>query len=101
MADNGRVLVRVVTFDLMLPDARSLKEKRMVLRSLKDRLRGRFNASVSETGHQDLWNRSQLSVAFLCSDGATADRMSEHVDRFIDETGRANILNVRTESYSG
>ena len=101
MARSGRVLVRVVTFDLMLPDARSLKEKRMVLRSLKDRLRGRFNASVSETGHQDLWNRSQLSVAFLSSDGAAADRQSEHVDQFIDETGRATILNVQTETFYG
>jgi len=101
MAEDGRVLVRVMTFDLMLPDARSLKEKRMVLRSLKDRLRGRFNVSVSETGHQDQWNRSQLSVAFLSSDGAAADRTGEHVDRFIDETGRATILRVSMETHIG
>ena len=101
MSERGRVLVRVLTFDLMLADARNLKEKRMVLRSMKDRLRQRFNAAVLETDYQDLWNRAQLSVAFLASDGAAADRMSEHVDRFLDESGRATILDVRTDTYSG
>ena len=73
----------------------------MVLRSLKDRIRGRFNASVAETGDQDLWNRAQLSVAFLAPNHAQADRTSEHVDRFLDDTGRATILEVERDTYSG
>ncbi len=91
--------MRVVTFRLMIPDARSLKEKRMVLRSLKDRLRGRFNASVAETGLQDTWNRAQLSVAFLASDLAAADRTAEHLDRFLDDSGRATIIDVRVDTF--
>jgi len=40
----------------------------MVLRSLKDRLRGKFNVSVSEVDHQDLWQRAQVSVVTVGSD---------------------------------
>ncbi len=97
--NDGPVTVRVVTFRLTIPDARSLKEKRMVLRSLKDRMRTRFNVSVAETGLQDTWDRAQLSVAFLTPDGASADRTAEHLDRFLDESGRAIITDVTTETF--
>ena len=40
----------------------------MILRSLKDRLRGKFNVSVSEVDHQDLWQRAQVSVVTVGSD---------------------------------
>ena len=53
---------------LALADAHSLKEKRMVVRSLKDRLRGKFNVAVSEVDHQDLWQRSQVSVVTVGPD---------------------------------
>ena len=91
------MVVRVLVFSLGLHDARSLKEKRMVLKSLKDRLRKRFNVSVAETGDHDLWNRTQLAVAFVTSDGTEADRTAGRVDRFIEESGKAQILDVRSE----
>ncbi len=69
----------------------------MVLKSLKDRIRKRFNVSVAETAHQDLWNRCELTVAFVTSDGQEAERTAAHVDRFIEESGRAQILGVRSE----
>jgi uncharacterized protein YlxP (DUF503 family) len=93
------LVVRVLVFSLGLHDARNLKEKRMVLKSLKDRIRKRFNVSVSETGDQDLWNRAELSVAWVASDGQEAERTAARVDRFVEETGRAQILGVRSETY--
>ena len=60
--------VGVVTFELRLDDAHSLKDKRHYVKSLKDRLRGKFNVSVSEVDHQDLWQRSQVSVVTVGSD---------------------------------
>ena len=91
--------IRVLVFSLGLHDARSLKEKRMVLKSLKDRLRSRFNVSVCETGDQELWNRCELTVAFVTSAGKEAERTAAHVDRFIEDSGRAQILNVRSEIH--
>jgi uncharacterized protein len=62
------VVIALLTLDIHIPHAQSLKEKRMVVRSLKDRLRAKFNVSVSEVDHQDLWQRSQVSVVIVGSD---------------------------------
>jgi len=57
--------VGLLTLELQLPEARSLKDKRQVLRSLKDRLRGRFNVAVAELDFQDVWNQSVVGVVTL------------------------------------
>ena len=62
------VVIALLTIDIHIPHAQSLKDKRMVLRRLKDRLRSKFNVSVSEVDHQDLWQRSQMSVVTVGSD---------------------------------
>jgi len=62
------VVIALLTLDIHIPHAQSLKDKRMVVRSLKDRLRTKFNVSVSEDDHQDLWQRSQVSVVTVGSD---------------------------------
>jgi uncharacterized protein len=61
-------VIALLTLDIHIPHAHSLKDKRMILRSLKDRLRSKFNVSVSEVDHQDLWQRAQLSVVTVGSD---------------------------------
>jgi uncharacterized protein len=62
------VTIALLTLDIHIPHAQSLKDKRMVVRRLKDRLRSKFNVSVSETDHQDLWQRATISVATVGSD---------------------------------
>lgn len=91
------MVVRVLVFSLGLHDARSLKEKRMVLKSLKDRIRKRFNVSIAETGDHEIWNRAELTVVFVTSDGREADRVASSVDRFIEDSGRAQILGTHSE----
>jgi uncharacterized protein YlxP (DUF503 family) len=60
--------IALLTLEIHIPHAQSLKDKRMVVRRLKDRLRSKFNVAVSETDHQDLWQRAALSVATIGSD---------------------------------
>jgi hypothetical protein len=62
------VTIALLTLEIHIPHAQSLKDKRMVVRRLKDRLRSRFNVAVSETNHQDLWQRATLSIATVGSD---------------------------------
>jgi len=62
------VIVGILTARLTIPEARSLKQKRHVLRSVKDRLRNDFNVSVAETGGQDLWQSAELAVAMVGTD---------------------------------
>lgn len=61
--------IGLLTLEIHIPDARSLKDKRQVLRSLKDRLRAHFNVAVAELEHQDLWQRSKIGVVSISGDG--------------------------------
>lgn len=60
--------ISLLTIELTIPGARSLKDKRRAVRSLKERLRARFNASVSEVAYQDKWQRAVIAVCILDSD---------------------------------
>jgi len=60
--------VGLLTLQLHIEHAHSLKEKRHVLRSLKDRLRNRFNVSVAEVDGQDTWQRSVVAIATVSGD---------------------------------
>jgi len=71
--------VGLITLEIFIPDARSLKDKRQVLRSLKDRLRGHFNVAVAELDHQDLWQRSVVGVVGISSDGHHLEQSMEAV----------------------
>lgn len=57
--------VGLLTLELHIPDAQSLKDKRQVVRSLKDRLRRHFNVAVAELEYQDVWSRSIIGVVTL------------------------------------
>ncbi|MGH9758739.1 MAG: DUF503 domain-containing protein [Candidatus Acidiferrales bacterium] len=60
--------IGLLTLEIHIPDARSLKDKRQVLRSLKDRLRAHYNVAVAELEHQELWQRSRIGVITLSGD---------------------------------
>jgi len=83
------IVIALLTLDIHIPHAQSLKDKRMVVRSLKDRLRAKFNVSVSEVDHQDLWQRSQVSVVTVGSDEAFLQKVlqgaAEEAERIAPE----------------
>ncbi len=60
--------IGLLTLEIHIPDARSLKDKRQVIRSLKDRLRGHFNVAIAELDHQDTWQRALIGIVSLSSD---------------------------------
>jgi uncharacterized protein YlxP (DUF503 family) len=92
------MVVTVSTWELAIPGSRSLKEKRAVLRSLKDRL-ARMNVSVVESGLQDVRNRARISVAFLAAHPAQADSILESVDRRVAGARGAVVVGNSTERY--
>lgn len=67
------MVVGLLSIELHIPGARSLKDKRMVLRGVKDRIR-KFNVAVAEVEHHDLWQRSGLSVVTVSNDEKHADQ---------------------------
>jgi len=85
------------TWQLALPGCTSLKEKRSVLRSIRDRMRGKFNVSVAETGLQDVHTRAQLTIVLVTTDGKLADAVLDKADRLLESHGGAVITGVRRE----
>jgi len=93
------VVVGVIAWELEIPGAQSLKEKRSVVKSLKDRLHDRFNVSVAETGKQDLWQRAELTACVVSGDRRHADQVVESLDRFVAGEPRARIIDSYRTTY--
>ena len=78
------MVIGLLTVELHVPGARSLKDKRRVLRRIKDRLR-KFNVAVSEVEYHDLWQRAMLAVVTVSTEEAHADRelaaVTDEIDR--------------------
>lgn len=89
------VVIGAISWDLLLPGCVSLKDKRSVLRSLKDRMRHRFNVGVSETHHREAHARAGLTAVFVTTDGRHADSIRGNLAHFVDSDGRAVVLAVR------
>ena len=77
--------VALLTLDLRIVDSRSLKDRRQVVRSLKDRLRKRFNVSVAETDFQNRIGSAEISVATVAAQPGDAERLLEEVERAAGE----------------
>ncbi|HPU59098.1 MAG TPA: DUF503 domain-containing protein [Candidatus Avimonas sp.] len=90
--------VGVLTVKLYAPWAHSLKEKRMIVKGLCDRLRNKFNVSVIESGAQDIHQTILISVAFLAASAAMADSIGENISRFIESNTDAEIVEINFEN---
>jgi uncharacterized protein YlxP (DUF503 family) len=77
------MVIGVRSWELHIPGAHSLKEKRAVLKSMKDRLHNQFNVSVAETAHHDVWQRAELTVALVATDRRQAESVMSAVDAFV------------------
>lgn len=86
------------TWDLLLPGIASLKEKRSVVRSIKDRL-GKMNVSVVESGLQDQRGRARLAVAFLAAHSAQADSILASVDRLVADARGVRVVGSSVERF--
>jgi hypothetical protein len=71
--------VGVLTLEIQIPYAHSLKEKRAVLRKMRDRLRARFNVAVAELDHQDVWQRATLGVVSISDSQALLESVFRQV----------------------
>lgn len=91
------MLVVVVLFELHIEFAQSLKDKRMVVKSLRDKLRNRFEVSVSEVALQDLHQRARLAVAFITHDHAAADANLDRIQSFVESNTDAMVAGWTSE----
>lgn len=91
------MIVGVCSIGLLLAENHDLKGKRQVLKSVKDRVRNRFNVSIAEVDDLDLWQRATLGVACVSNDRAVVERTLAHVASFVEGLHLASVEDVQVE----
>jgi uncharacterized protein YlxP (DUF503 family) len=87
----------VGTVELHLPDVGSLKGKRHALKGLKERVRARFEVSVAEVDHHDLWQRATLALACVSHDSRHASEVVSKAMEFIEEHVEGRVIDTSVE----
>jgi hypothetical protein len=88
------VYVGIAQIGLLIGDSYSLKDKRMVLRRIKDRVRERLHVTVNEVGELESWNRAELGVAVASSDRGKALALIDEVVRVAVSSGGAQVASI-------
>lgn len=83
-----------------LPGVASLKEKRQVLRGLKDRLRDQYNVSVAEIDHQDLWQRATLGIVGIASARLPLEQTFSSIQGEVERRVPGEVLSYEVEYLS-
>lgn len=91
------MIVGLCTVELYIPDGHSLKAKRQVILSLKDRLRDKFNVSVAEVGDQDLWQKAVLGMACVANEGAFVNQVLDQAVNLIRSVPMVEVVRVQIE----
>ncbi len=82
---------------LFLPDASSLKEKRQIIKSLKDRLRNRFNLAISEIDNSELWQKATLGIVCVSNERRSAQAYLDQVINFFQAEPEIKIIDYETD----
>jgi uncharacterized protein YlxP (DUF503 family) len=88
------MLVAVERFDLRIPGSGSLKEKRHVVKTLSAGLRSKFNVSVAEVDHHDLWQRTAVAVAAVAKEQYHARKVMHEIERYVERHPRVDVIDV-------
>ena len=86
------MVIGVIGWEIQVFDARSLKEKRRVVKSLKEKLQARFNLSVAETDYQDSWQRAELVACIVATDKPYADSVLNKADALVESAAMGRIM---------
>ncbi|MEU5404060.1 DUF503 domain-containing protein [Streptomyces sp. NPDC005963] len=92
--------VGTLSFDLLLGDVRSLKEKRSVIRPIVAEIQRKFSVSVAETGDQDLYRRAEIGLAVVSGDTAHLTAVLDRCERFVAGRPEVELLSVRRRLHS-
>ncbi|MFH1888612.1 MAG: DUF503 domain-containing protein [Candidatus Omnitrophota bacterium] len=89
--------VGILRLTLFIPDSNSLKHKRMVLHSIKARMRNNFNVAVTQIGDEDKWQKATLAVVGVEKDVRRINAILSNVVNFVEEFKTINLINYEME----
>ncbi len=84
--------IGLLELNLHIHDSHSLKEKRMVTKSLKDRLRRKFNIAITETDNHDKWQIANFGIATISTDTKHANQVLSGIVRFIEDSKEVELI---------
>src|SRR5262245_60697040 len=84
------MVVGICRVTIMVPESHSLKEKRMVLRRVKDRVLNKFHCAIAEVGDQDDWQSAALGFAVVSNDHGFTQSMVQKILNFIEELAKVS-----------
>ena len=91
------VHILLLIFELRISYAQSLKDKRRVIKGLKDRLSSRFNISIAELGELDNWKQSVLGITMIANDRKYLDGQASQIETIILEVKNIELITVSRE----
>ena len=86
------MVVGICRLTLMVPESHSLKEKRMVVRRIKDRVHQKFNAAIAEVGDQDAWQQAVLGFAVVANEKGFVESMVQRITDFVESLAVAKLM---------
>ena len=92
------MVIGTIKLKIFAPWVHSLKEKRMVVKSLCARIKNKFNVSIAEVEDQDIHQNIVLGVACVTTDNAHADQILDKVIRFIEANTEGEIIHLEREN---
>jgi uncharacterized protein YlxP (DUF503 family) len=93
------MFIGVCTIEMHIPESGSLKTKRHSLKSLKDRIRSKFNVSVAEVDHNDLWQKASLAVAAVSNDKTYLNQTLDHVLDMVRSVPEVSLLDYHIDIF--
>lgn len=91
------MVVGVLRLELHVPTAQSLKDKRSVIKRIKDQLRGRFNVAVAEVEANETWQRATIGISTVGDDRAYIEGLLRQITEWIRSTGLVELIRIEEE----
>ena len=91
------MVVAVYTIVILIPESHSLKDKRRVLRQLRDKITRTFNVSMAELDHHDMWQKATLGIACLANEQRHVNQVLDQVMNAIYQLPRLEVVDCRKE----
>lgn len=91
------MIIGILKVELFLPNSHSLKSKRMILKSIKDRVRNRFNVAVCEIEHHDTWQRAVLGFCTIGNARKYLEGQLNHVINQVEKNREAELIDYGIE----
>ena len=89
--------IGLLQIELFLPGNQSLKGKRQIIKSIKDKVRNQTNVSISEVDYHDAWQQAQLAVVTVGTDHSRVSQVLASVIKLIENTPGSEIINRQIE----